>query len=149
MKVVALSAGTAKAELEVEQSGHEALLFCEIDSSAHAVSKRHFPNVFFVSDVRIVKSPSRDTELVTAGFLRQDLSQTGRREEINGSKSSVAAHSFRLLCNTKMPNFLVENVLFMHQLKKDQAVHYLVDSLEKLSYKWAYRVVDALALAPP
>jgi DNA (cytosine-5)-methyltransferase 1 len=44
---------------------------------------------------------------------------------------------------------LIENVPFMLQLGKGRALEVLVGQLERLGYRWAYRVVDTLAFGLP
>jgi DNA (cytosine-5)-methyltransferase 1 len=44
---------------------------------------------------------------------------------------------------------LLENVPFMMQLEKGRALKYVVSQLEKLGYRWAYRVVDSRAFGVP
>lgn len=149
MKVSALFAGIAGIELGLEKAGHETLLFCEIDSGAQEVLKTHFPNIPIYSDIRQMKFLPRNTELITAGFPCQDLSQAGQTQGINGMKTGVVSHLFRLLRKHDIPNVLIENVPFMLYLKKGQAIRFLVNALEELDYKWAYRVVDARAFGVP
>jgi len=149
MRICALFAGIAGLELGLENSGHNTLLFCEIDASARAVLAHHYPDVPIHPDVQTLANLPQDTEIVTAGFPCQDLSQAGRTEGINGSKSGVIAHLFRLLRTSDIPNALIENVPFMLQLEGGQAIRYLVDHLEDLGYNWAYRVIDARAFGLP
>jgi len=149
MRVSALFAGIAGLELGLERSGHQTLMFCEIDLGAREVLKDHFPGIPIYSDVRHLKSLPSNTELVTAGFPCQDLSQAGLTRGINGSKTGVVSHLFRLLRNQDIPHVLIENVPFMLQLKNGQAICFLVNALEELGYNWAYRVVDARAFGVP
>lgn len=149
MKVTALFAGIGGVELGLKQAGHDTLLFCEIDPGAIEVLKAGFPKTPIVQDVRTLKSVPVDTELVTAGFPCQDLSQAGGTKGINGAKSGVVSHLFRLLQHQDIPNVLIENVSFMLHLGHGQAIHFLVDSLEALGYNWAYRVVDTMAFGLP
>src|SRR5262249_10000943 len=44
---------------------------------------------------------------------------------------------------------LLENVPFMLHLERGKAMRYLVESLERLEFSWAYRVVDARAFGLP
>jgi DNA (cytosine-5)-methyltransferase 1 len=43
----------------------------------------------------------------------------------------------------------LENVPFMLQLDRGQAMHYLTTELARLGFRWAYRVVDARSFGPP
>jgi DNA (cytosine-5)-methyltransferase 1 len=149
MKVSGLFAGIAGLEQGLAESDHQTIVFCEIDPGATAVLKAQFPDVPRRLDVRSLTCLPRETELVAAGFPCQDLSQAGTTKGINGSKSNVVTHLFRLLKAQDIPHVLIENVPFMLQLNRGQAILYLVSQLESLGYNWAYRVVDAQAFGLP
>ncbi len=108
-----------------------------------------FEDVPISEDVRDLTQLPSSTELVTAGFPCQDLSQAGGTQGINGAKSGVVAHLFRLLERNDVPRVLIENVPFMLQLNRGQAIRYLVERLEKLGYNWAYRVINARSFGLP
>lgn len=149
MRISALFAGIAGLELGMERSGHETLMFCEVDPGAAEVLRVRFPGIPVHPDVRQLESFPRDTDLVTAGFPCQDLSQAGTTAGIDGIKTSVVSNLFRLLRKQNIPHVLIENVPFMLQLKQGQAIRFLVEALEELGYNWAYRVVDARAFGVP
>jgi len=44
---------------------------------------------------------------------------------------------------------LLENVSFMLQLGRGRALHLIFSELERLGYKWAYRVVNSRAFGVP
>lgn len=149
LKVSALFAGIAGIELGLHQSQHETLMFSEIDEGARAVLRDHFPDIDLVPDVRDIITLPKGTNLVTAGFPCQDLSQAGMTNGINGRKSRIVEHLFKLLERDHVENVLIENVPFMLQLDHGQAIRYLVSKLESLGYSWAYRVVDAQCFGIP
>src|SRR5258708_36662257 len=66
-----------------------------------------------------------------------------------GAKSSLVAHVFRLLRQRPAPWVLLENVPYMLQLAKGEALNFVVSELEKLRYRWAYRVIDSAAFGLP
>ncbi len=150
MSVAGLFAGIGGIELGLQRAGHHSTLLCELEHGARRVLERHF-NVPVVEDVaELDELPAVD--LVAAGFPCQDLSQAGGKQGINGSKSGVVEHVFRLL-NTdrsrRPPWILIENVSYMLRLDGGGAMEYLVDQLEACGYWWAYRVVDARAFGIP
>lgn len=149
MKMAGLFAGIGGLELGLHASGHETLLFCENDPAAAAVLNERFPGIPIRSDVRDLEQLPPDTEMVTAGFPCQDLSQAGRTRGIRGSRSGLVGEVFRLLEKHDVPHLLLENVPFMLQLDKGKAVCWLVDRLEELGFHWAYRVVDSRAFGLP
>lgn len=148
MKVSALFAGIGGLELGLSGEGHSATMFCEIDEGAQRVLSTRFPGIPIVSDVRDIDVLPA-TELVTAGFPCQDLSQAGRTAGIRGKKSGVVDHLFRLLSSNEVQNVIIENVPFMLQLERGAAISYLVGSLENLGFNWAYRVINSNAFGLP
>ena len=83
-----------------------------------------------------------DVELVTAKFPCTDLLQAGRTR-IKGEASGLVAEVFRLLRGCEVPTLMLENVRNMLVLDSGAAMRFLVDELESLGYRWAYRLVDS------
>jgi DNA (cytosine-5)-methyltransferase 1 len=148
MKVVGLFAGIGGLELGLHQAGHEALLFSEIWAPAAAVLTARFPGVENVGDVAALKRLPPETELLTAGFPCQDLSQAGKTIGIGGARSGLVGHVFRLLDRKRVPWVLLENVSFMLHLDGGRAMRHLVEAFEERGYRWAFRVVNSLAFLP-
>jgi DNA (cytosine-5)-methyltransferase 1 len=147
--VAGLFAGVGGIERGLARSGHQASLLCENDVGASEVLKSRFPHVVLCGDIRkLVKLP-RKTTLVAAGFPCQDLSQAGKTTGIAGARSGLVGEVFRLLEEHRTPWVLLENVPFMLQLGRGEAMNVITSALEDLSYKWAYRVVDARAFGLP
>ena len=150
LSVVGLFAGIGGLEVGLGEQGWRTELFCEIDPAAAAVLKHHFPDVPLVKDVARLRGLPGATELVTAGFPCQDLSQAGRTLGISGERSGLVGHVFRLVRYRKGPRWLLlENVPFMLKLDRGRAMLHLTTELEALGYRWAYRVVDARAFGLP
>jgi DNA (cytosine-5)-methyltransferase 1 len=148
MKTVGLFAGIGGLEVGLSGAGHECLLFSENWPLAARVLASRFPGVPNVGDVASLRRLPRDAELVAAGFPCQDLSQAGRTAGIEGRKSGLVAHVFRLLDEGRAPFVLLENVSFMLRLDGGRAMARLVAAFEERGYLWAYRVVDTLAFLP-
>lgn len=149
MQNVGLFAGIGGLERGLHRAGHVTTLLCEIDRGARAVLQERFPDAEQHDDVRTLRGLPAGTELLTAGFPCQDLSQAGRTAGIGGSRSGLVGEVFRLLERSRVPYVLIENVPFMLQLAKGGALAFIVESLEALGYKWAYRVVDTRAFGLP
>ena len=133
------------------RSEFDTVLFAEYDEHAQKVLKRKYSDVPLVGDVCLIESLPR-CDVVTAGFPCQDLSMAGGKKGINGNKSNVVSHLFRLLesAGAMRPNYVViENVAYMLKLDKGSAMAMLVNSLERLGYRWAYRTVDARSFGVP
>jgi DNA (cytosine-5)-methyltransferase 1 len=145
---VGLFAGIGGIELGLAQAGYETRMFCEIDTAARRVLQHHFPHVEIEPDVRHLRRLP-DASVIAAGFPCQDLSQAGQTAGIHGKQSGLVRHIFELLEGSNPHWLLLENVPFMLQLNRGRAMRYVVDELERLQFRWAYRVVDARAFGLP
>ncbi|HEX7830732.1 MAG TPA: DNA (cytosine-5-)-methyltransferase [Thermoanaerobaculia bacterium] len=149
LQVAGLFAGIGGIELGLGRAEHESRLLCEIEPTAVAVLEQRFPNTKKQNDVRDLKAFPRGTELVSAGFPCQDLSQAGKTAGISGSRSGLIGEVFRLLEKRRVEWLLLENVSFMLQLGRGRALDVIMTELERLGYKWAYRVVNSRAFGVP
>ena len=150
LRVVGLFAGIGGIEVGLHRAGHSTALLCEIDEGAAAVLRVRFPSAPLARDIRTLDSlPNCD--LVAAGFPCQDLSQAGRTAGIAGRNSGLVKRVFELVEDAERePRWLLlENVPFMLQLDRGDAMRYLARRLGELGYRWAYRVVDARAFGLP
>ncbi len=149
-QVVGLFAGIGGIEAGLARAGFFMRGLCELDDAATLVLQERFPalNGGLWRDVRdLDKLP--ETDLLSAGFPCQDLSQAGRKAGISGSQSSLVEHVFRLVDQARIPTVLLENVSYMLRLDRGSAMKYLVEEFERRGYSWAYRVVDARAFGIP
>lgn len=149
-RMVGLFAGIGGLELGLAAHGWSTELLCEIDSGARAVLSARFPDVEVHQDITRLRGLPAGTELVAAGFPCQDLSQAGRTAGITGARSGLVDEVFRLVRRRRGPRWLlIENVPFMLQLGRGQAMRHITSALEEHGYMWAYRVVDARAFGLP
>jgi DNA (cytosine-5)-methyltransferase 1 len=150
--VAGLFAGIGGIERGFELAGGHAELLCEYWDPAVAVLRNHWPDVPLHPDVRTLRALP-DTDVVTAGFPCQDLSQAGRTAGITGQRSGLVGEVFRLLGNSRgkaRPRWLVlENVRNMLFLDGGRAMRFLVGELEALGFRWAYRLVDSRSAGVP
>lgn len=147
--VAGLFAGIGGLELGLTRSDHETGLLCEIDPAARAVLAERFSRYRDEKDVCRVRSLPRGTNLLTAGFPCQDLSQAGRTAGIAGARSGLVGEVFRILESKRVEWVLLENVSFMLQLARGRALDLIFSEFERLGYKWAYRVVNSRAFGVP
>lgn len=147
MKVAGMFAGIGGFELGLKESNYQTDVLCEIDPAAKAVLSKRFSDTEIISDVREIDSLNVD--ILTAGFPCQDLSSVGKKEGINGSKSSVVEEVFRILAKRPVEWVIIENVKFMLHLKKGRAIKAIIEGLERLGYNWAYRVLTTQAFGLP
>lgn len=149
LKVAGLFAGIGGLELGLAKAGHCTSLMVEIDSAANAVLGARFPETEKATDVRKLKSLPSEVELLVAGFPCQDLSQAGQTDGIHGSRSGLVGEVFRLAKKSRVPWILLENVPFMLQLNRGEAIRHIAEELEILGYAWAYRKIDTRAFGLP
>jgi DNA (cytosine-5)-methyltransferase 1 len=148
-KTAGLFAGIGGLERGLERAGHSTSLLCENDLGASAVLQVRYPNIRIHGDVRTLQALPRGTTLIAAGFPCQDLSQAGKTLGIAGARSGLVGEVFRLVEKHQTPWILLENVPFMLQLSRGEAMNVITTGFEALGYRWAYRVVDARAFGLP
>lgn len=145
MTVAGLFAGIGGLELGLERAGFGTRYLCEVWEPARGVLSQRFPSVPIDRDIRSVdKLPVVD--VVTAGFPCTDLSQAGRTAGIGGEQSGLVRELFRLLEARRRSEatwVVIENVRNMTVLGGGSAMNFVVEGLEELGYRWAYRVVDS------
>jgi DNA (cytosine-5)-methyltransferase 1 len=150
LRTVGLFSGIGGLELGLSRAGHQSLLICEIEAAARAVLRGRFGNEIEIrDDVRSIARLPERTELLVGGFPCQDLSQAGRTAGIAGTRSGLIREVMRLLESQRVPWVVLENVPFMLQLARGQALEVIMTALELLGYHWAYRVVDSRAFGLP
>jgi len=147
--VAGLFAGIGGVERGLQQAGHRTSIFCENDPAAIAVLQNRFPEVPLHDDIRTLSALPAGVSLVVAGFPCQDLSQAGATRGIAGTRSGLVGEVFRLIEARRTPWVLLENVPFMLQLARGEAMNVIAARLEDLGYRWAYRVVDSRAFGLP
>lgn len=147
LRVAGLFAGIGGIEQGLKSAGHEAALLCENDEAAVAVLQHHY-GVEVARDVRDLESVG-DVDLIAAGFPCQDLSQAGRTAGITGGRSGLVQEVFRLINGSDAEWLLLENVPFMLQLERGEAMRYLTSELSARGFVWAYRVIDSRAFGLP
>lgn len=150
--IAAFFAGIGGIEEGFHRENAKTVFFCEKDERAKAVLAKHYPGVPIADDISTVTTIPK-VDIITAGFPCQDLSQAGLKKGIEGKQSGLVQHLFRILNSMKvddLPEWIViENVSYMISLDSGNAIKYLVGELEKLGYRWGYRVVDARAFGVP
>ena len=151
--VTALFAGIGGLELGLSSSGHTTTLLCEIDETAAAVLKNRFEDVPCVPDVRdrkkLLLNIDTASDLLTAGFPCTDLSQAGLTQGFAGKQSGLIVDVLDLLEERPFDSVLIENVPNWRVLHSGLYLRTVLDRLELLGYRWAYRIVDAMAFGLP
>ncbi len=109
--------------------------FSEIDKYASSIYKKRFPEAKELGDVRNIESKELPKiDLVTFGFPCTDLSVAGRREGLDGRKSSLFFEAIRLVRDLKPTTFIFENGNLLIQdgyYPKIESEYILSDILEE------------------
>lgn len=142
IRVAGLFAGIGGIELGLQRSGADTRMLCEWSAPAQATLRANFPNTPLVGDVQELGTLP-EVDVVTAGFPCTDLSQAGRKAGIDGKASGLVREVFRLISKDRVEMLMLENVRNMLSLDRGAAMRFLVDQLESLGYRWAYRLVDS------
>lgn len=150
LRSVGLFSGIGGIEIGFRSAGIGTEFLCEIDDAANRVIRQAFPDVPLQTDIQKLKSLP-DVEVIAAGFPCQNLSLVGNNEGIHGKKSGIVNEVFRLLAKP-LPSLkwvVLENVPFMLWHKSGHAIRYVTSKLERLGFRWAYRVVDTRSFGLP
>ncbi len=147
LRIAGLFAGIGGLELGFDTAAE---LLCEIDAGARAVLEAHFASDV-IRDVADIRSLPVGLDLVSAGFPCQDLSQAGQTKGIQGERSGLVTKIFDLVAdpNSAPTWLLLENVPFMLQLDRGEAMTCLTAELGAMGFRWAYRVVDTRSFGLP
>ncbi len=107
-----LFAGIGGFDLGFERAGMSCSWQVEIDPYCQKVLAKHWPNVRREADVRTFPPPEGDwkVDVICGGFPCQDITSSGKREGIHGSRSGLFFEVIRIV-RVLRPSFLVlENV---------------------------------------
>lgn len=148
-KVAGLFAGIGGLEIGLASAGFKTALLSEIEPAASLVLEHRFRTIENVGDITKLSELPPEITMVSAGFPCQDLSSSGLKEGIEGQRSSLVGQVFKLLKDRKDKGnpvewVVIENVQFMLHLNRGAGIRHVVEGLEALSYKWAYRLVDSI-----
>lgn len=112
LKVLDLFTGLGGFSLGLERAGMETVAFCEYEEHARLILNKHWSDIPIHKDVRNLDGRQyRGTvDVVCGGFPCQDLSNSGRKEGINGERSGLYAEMLRIISEC-MPRYAIfENV---------------------------------------
>ena len=84
--------------------------FSEIDKHAIANYKYNFKNAEYIGSVKDIRGQRGKADIITFGSPCQDFSLSGKREGLEGQKSSLILEAIRLISEIKPSVFIWENV---------------------------------------
>ena len=141
-RCVSLFSGIGGLDLGLELSGFSVGERCESWAPAQAVLRSHWPSADIHPDVQTFQ-PSEGYDLLAGGFPCTDVSHAGRKAGVDGSATRLVHHVFRIARHSRPTWILLENVPNLLRLHRGLGIRTVVDALESLGYRWAYRTVDS------
>ena len=153
-RVNSFFAGIGGFDLAFEKNGFSPNFHCEKDNFCRSVLKRNWPDVVSVNDIQQLDAKDVPiAEVWTAGFPCQDLSLArtphGTRDGLKGVQSGLFFTFLDLLSVHKPPVVLLENVAGLLNSHKGADFNTLIESLTKLGYGVAWRVLNARYFGAP
>jgi DNA (cytosine-5)-methyltransferase 1 len=106
--VLDLFSGIGGFSLGLERAGMRTVAFCEIEPSACAVLRKHWPDVPIIGDIRAAAFPEAD--VICGGFPCQDVSYAGKRAGVAGERSGLFWEMVRAVRLVRPRYVIVENV---------------------------------------
>ncbi len=100
------SQGLKQAGFKINKHYHS-----EIDKYANAIYQHQFPNAELLGDIRHVHSADLERiNVITFGSPCQDFSMAGKRQGLDGNRSSLISEAIRLIDECRPDVFIWENV---------------------------------------
>lgn len=144
MRVVSLFAGIGGIERGLTRGTKNAEPVHAVEwwGPAREVLRHRFPGVSLDGDItELTALPP--AEMVVGGFPCTDLSQAGRRAGLAGDQSGLVHKALELIEHHDAEWLLLENVRNMLVLHKGAAMDAICSELERMGFRWAYRLVDS------
>lgn len=141
-----LFSGIGGMDLGLERAGMECRWQVEIDPFCQKVLAKHWPEVKRYGDIRSVASQQLEAvDVIAGGFPCQDVSHAGQRAGIDGARSGLWSHMFRLIYGTKPRFVLVENVTGL----LDRGVERVLRDLAGIGFDAEWTMLSACAFGAP
>ena len=111
MNVGSLFSGIGGIELGLERAGFESKWFVECDPFCQTILRKHWPQAQIYDDVTSVDFASLPkVDVLTGGFPCQDISNAGRKDGIEGSRSSLWKYYLKAIRTIRPRYAIIENV---------------------------------------
>lgn len=168
LKVLDMFAGIGGFTLGLEKTGfYETSAFCEWDSAAQNVLKKHWPQIHIFGDIKDVvgyegyasevyhKSGARDglydlslsrkVDILTGGFPCQDISNSGSKKGLEGERSGYWYEYLRLISEIKPKGVIIENVSAL----RTRGLGTVLRGLDSVGYDAEWHCIPASATGAP
>ena len=149
LKVLDLFSGIGGFSLGLERTGgFKTVAFCEIDTHARKVLKKHWPEIIIYNDV-VNLDYNGEIDVITGGFPCQDLSIAGRKAGLSGSRSGLWGHMFRKIRTLRPRYVIIENVANLLAGPNEQPGGWfrtLLTDLASIGYDAQWHIIPASAV---
>ena len=144
MKILDLFAGIGGFSLGMHWAGFETAAFCEKDQAARKVLKKRFPGIPIYESIEVLtyERLTRDGiifDVVTGGFPCQDISVAGKKEGINGKRSGLWSHMYRLIKDSRPKWAIIENVSAL----RSKGLALVLQNLDEIGYVAEWHCIPA------
>lgn len=149
-RVVELFSGAGGLALGMHHSGLRCALLVENDKNAVATLKANMPDwPIILDDIRHVDFRAVKAEVVSGGFPCQAFSYAGKKMGFEDARGTLFFDYARALKEVKPKIFVAENVRGLEKHDQGRTLSAMLQILNDLGYKVAYRVLRAQYLDVP
>jgi DNA (cytosine-5)-methyltransferase 1 len=151
MKLLDLFSGIGGFSLGLERAGFETVAFCEFDTKAQLVLKKHWPDVPIYDDVRTLTAERLRADgvdhidAICGGFPCQDISLAGKGAGLSGERSGLWFEYHRLIEEIRPSWVIIENVAALRSRGLDDVLR----SLAEIGYDAEWHCIPASAVGAP
>jgi DNA (cytosine-5)-methyltransferase 1 len=150
MNVLDLFSGIGGFSLGLERAGMRTVAFCEIDPFCRKVLAKHWPQVPCYDDIRDLtadrlRADGIAADIISGGFPCQDISTSGHKIGISGSRSGLWGEYARLVRDLRPRFIIVENVAALLARGLDQ----VLGDLAEIGYDAEWQCVSGPFVGAP
>ncbi len=138
-------AGIGGLDLGFERAGFKCSWQIEIDEHCQRVLRKHWPNVYRWDDVTTFNPDGRDVSVLVAGFPCQDISSAGKKEGLNGKRSSLFFEVIRVARHIRPKAIVLENVSAL----LNRSMGDVLSALAGIGYSSQWHSLQALQFGAP
>ncbi|MBN1915679.1 DNA (cytosine-5-)-methyltransferase [Candidatus Dojkabacteria bacterium] len=148
--VIDLFSGAGGTALGLENAGLEHKLLVEIDKNAAATLRTNRPNWNVIEDdIANVDFTEMSADIVEGGFPCQSFSYAGKKGGFEDTRGTLFFEFARCVKEVKPKIAIGENVRGLHKHDNGRTLSTMINTLEELGYKVAYKILRSQYLDVP
>ena len=146
MRVGSLFSGVGGIEYGFEQQGFKTEWFIENNTYCQKILKKRFPGTKIYGDIEAVDfTKVSRVDVLTGGFPCQDISNAGKRDGIEGSRSSLWKYYFEAIRQIRPRVAFIENVSALTH----RGLHVVLRDLAEIGYDAEWHCISASSIGAP